>query len=132
MADAEQLVLQTIADDELSGANAMVVTRTGITVDSVDFGAPITATSYGGVIETALVDKTATEVITGTWIFSGTAPGLTWNETDQTTDEKNWNFAASGGAAGFNLVNDAFAGKRKTEPRLTSSDGLPRISSLFA
>ena len=68
----------------------------------------ITATSYGGIVEANLIDKTATELISGLFIFTGLAPGMVWNETDAALDEKNWQVNASTGALGLQLVDDVF------------------------
>ena len=61
-----------LQDDALTTAvNWVQVDRTGTTVDSISFSAPVTATSYGGITEANLVDKSATETISGSWTFSG-------------------------------------------------------------
>jgi hypothetical protein len=56
----------------------MTVQRTANTVDSVTVAAPfsvsgaLTATSYGGITEANLVDKSAAEVISGHWSIPST------------------------------------------------------------
>jgi hypothetical protein len=72
-------------DDTASVSTFLTIDRTGTTIDTIniqnvttlsaggtdaDFDA-ITATSYGGIAETNLVNKTATETISGDWTYSG-------------------------------------------------------------
>ena len=71
------LYLQTKTDVLGAGANVLRVTRTGTTVDliravatSVDVVGALTATSYGGIPEANLLDKAATETVSGGWTFS--------------------------------------------------------------
>ena len=67
------LYLQTKTDALGVGANVLRITRTGTTVDliravatSVDVVGALTATSYGGITEANLLDKTALETFSGT------------------------------------------------------------------
>jgi hypothetical protein len=70
-ANVEEFLIRTDVDAENSPVTAMTITRTGTTPNGVDFNAAVTATSYGGITEANLVDKTATETITGTWTLDG-------------------------------------------------------------
>jgi len=74
-AQAEVFALRTRTDADGAGASVFTVNRTGTTVDSVVFGAPITATSYGGITEANLVDKTAVETISANWTWDTNAGG---------------------------------------------------------
>ena len=71
------LYLQTKTDALGAGANVLRITRTGTDVDliravatTVDVVGALTATSYGGIAESNLVDRTVSESITAaTWNF---------------------------------------------------------------
>ncbi|KKK58633.1 hypothetical protein LCGC14_3042470, partial [marine sediment metagenome] len=72
---------------------------TDILGSTVNVLAPLTATSYDGVLAANLLDKTATEEITGAYTFAnnltritGTAIQLRFLETDGTADEGAWRF----------------------------------------
>jgi len=104
-------------DFNISGFQTTDINITGITaiqagtVDA-DFDA-ITATSYGGIVEANLLDKTATESISGAYTFTGlielarTAPSWTFFETDGPVDEKRWLESANVGKRTMSCVNDA-------------------------
>ncbi|HDZ37970.1 MAG TPA: hypothetical protein ENH62_06760 [Marinobacter sp.] len=84
------LYLQTKTDALGAGANVLRVTRTGTTVDliravatSVDVVGALTATSYGGITEANLLDKSAVETIGGAWTFSN---ALTISRSDASAD----------------------------------------------
>ena len=62
------------------------------TVDA-DFDA-VTATSYGGITEANLVDKTATETISGTWTIGGVSSGNLLDKTASETVSGVYNFTA--------------------------------------
>ncbi len=89
LANTDQFLFSTLADDETGGNSIMLVTRTATVVDAVQFFAPLKATSYDGILAANLLDKTATEDITGSYTFSvgptffsaGTegAPGIAFN-----------------------------------------------------
>lgn len=91
----------TTTDWNITGITAIAAG----TVDA-DFDA-ITATSYGGITEANLLDKTATETISGSYTFtaiptvSTAAPRILLNETDQAADEKQWDLRV--GLADFSL-----------------------------
>ena len=73
------LKLRALDDAYSSSTDFLTFTRSGITPTSLDVNAALTATSYGGITETNLVDKTATETITQPWNFSGSAqPTITF------------------------------------------------------
>ena len=71
------LYLQTKTDALGVGANVLRITRTGTTVDliravatTVDVVGALTATSYGGITEANLLDKAATETVSGVYTFN--------------------------------------------------------------
>lgn len=85
-ANSGLLRLQTAADATPTSAatNFLAFTRSGtaistaaIAATSVDITGALTATSYGGIIEANLVDKTATEEVTGAWTFDDTTTTFT-------------------------------------------------------
>ena len=57
-------------DAQGAGNDWCTVQRTGITVDSIAFGAPITATAFGGITSANLLDKTDTETISGVYTYT--------------------------------------------------------------
>ena len=81
-------------DLNIVGTNTTDINITGITavaagtVDA-DFDA-ITATSYGGITEANLLDKTATETITGNWLF---------DSNPKVANNKVWRGVETGGTA---------------------------------
>lgn len=87
-ADFNSVFVQT-ADWNITGLTGIIQAGT---LD-VDFDA-ITATSYGGIVEGDLVDKSVSESIAGSWTFTGnlwtltgTSPRVNIIETDATADE---------------------------------------------
>lgn len=69
-ADLDQLVLATGNDAGTIFDTVFSIPRTGNSADSVAFQVPITATSYNGILNTNLVDKTAAETISAIWDFT--------------------------------------------------------------
>ncbi|MEE8599110.1 MAG: hypothetical protein V3S69_06325, partial [Dehalococcoidales bacterium] len=69
----EQFVLATSNDARTVTATIFSVPRTGNSPDQVTFDVPILATSFGGIASGDLVDKGATEIITGAWNFQNTS-----------------------------------------------------------
>lgn len=67
LAYGEQFAIRTVADNNGSASNIMLVDRTGITIDSIVFGGPISATNLSG---TNTGDQTIT--LTGDVTGSGT------------------------------------------------------------
>ena len=82
IAQAGSLAFHTRTDADAAGDVWLLVERTGTTVDKIvlaagteiqldatnlDVNAALTATSYGGITEANLLDKSAAEVITGAW-----------------------------------------------------------------
>ena len=64
----------------------------------------LTATTFGGITQANLLDKTATESVTGTWTFLNnvirfdrTQPHVQLFESDAGVDEKLWSFRTNGG-----------------------------------
>jgi hypothetical protein len=115
MGNGGQLICATLNDAESVSASVWTVDRTGTTVDSITFHAPITATSYGGITEANLVDKSATESISGEWTFTtapvinAVSPLLKFYESDAGVDEKFW-FMGATGSDSFNLLTRTDAG----------------------
>jgi len=80
--ETEQLRMRIRSDNDDDGRNWLTVSRTletvvnqiQFTAVSVDMVAALTATSFGGITETNLMDKTADETYSGTMSF--TDPGL--------------------------------------------------------
>lgn len=90
------------------------------TIDA-DFDA-ITGTSFGGITEANLVDKSAVETVSAQWDFtfarsgvtgpinlSSTNPFLLWEETDAAVDEGRWLFGSAAGNFLFRGMTDAGA-----------------------
>ncbi len=80
---------------------------------NADFAA-LTATSYGGITEANLLDKTATEDVAGAWTFSGNRIDLegpsarfVFKETGVSADNSVWRFLASGEGFFITVLNDA-------------------------
>jgi hypothetical protein len=73
LTSGEVFQFSILSDDLLTRTAVYQVQRTGTTVDSVDFAAPITATSYDGVLAANVIDKTGNEVVSGSWIFEATS-----------------------------------------------------------
>ncbi|KKM19381.1 hypothetical protein LCGC14_1656250, partial [marine sediment metagenome] len=81
---------------------------------NVGISGALTAVSYGGILEANLLDKTAAEIISGVWEFTGastrlssTQPILDFNETDGPVDEKFWRWTASIGDLYLQTKTDA-------------------------
>jgi len=70
LAVAEQLRFRTSNDAGSVSANWLTVDRTGTTINAIAFGGALTATSYGGITEANLLDKSAAETITGAYQFN--------------------------------------------------------------
>ncbi len=87
----EANLVDKAATEAVSGAwtfsGGLTVTTSPIVAGSVaaDFGA-VTATSYGGITEANLVDKAATEAVSGAWTFSGGVTFTTSNIVAGTVD----------------------------------------------
>lgn len=85
-----------------------------ITVANLKLVGALTATSYGGITEANLLDKTATETISGAWTFtgfkytfSGSAPNLIWEETDASANNTKWRMQANSEAFKLQVLDDA-------------------------
>ena len=114
MAAGAAFKLQTVNDAESVAADIFTVERTGTVVDSFAVAAPLTATSYGGVTEANLVDKTATETISGDWTTTADritvnngAPRIMLEEQGVTADNGTWRLLADGEAFFLDVMNDA-------------------------
>jgi hypothetical protein len=68
----------------------------------VTAGGAITATSYGGVLEANLLDKSATETVSGSWTFSGTTTTLTGTTVNVDTGTA-FNFNQTTGTSPFTV-----------------------------
>jgi len=104
-------------DLNIAGTNTTDINITGITaiaagtVDA-DFDA-ITATSYGGITEANLIDKTAAESISGAWTFNASVliEGSALNifairDSDAATDSKEWSWRLVDGDLRFATMQD--------------------------
>ena len=67
---ATSFVFRSNKDNDDTGTAWLIVNRTAEIVDNATFGVPILAVSYGGITEANLLDKSATEDVTGSWTFS--------------------------------------------------------------
>lgn len=70
VAAADQLKFAMNSDDGMTEGPWLLVDRTLNVVDTIAFQGPVTATSYGGITEANLVDKTAVETVSGIWTHS--------------------------------------------------------------
>jgi hypothetical protein len=125
--------ITTSTDADAAGNTAFQITRSGVTIDDIDIvsgntvsitgilsiagdtnivGA-LTATSYGGITEANLLDKSATETVSGAYTFtarpkiSSTIPRLLFIESDASVDNKRWEFRGSAELFQLRILNDA-------------------------
>jgi hypothetical protein len=70
LANVETFSIRALNDAFSVAVPWVTVARTTTTIDSVDIPAPLTATSYGGITEANLLDKSAAEVVSGAWDFN--------------------------------------------------------------
>lgn len=70
LASAGSLFFQARNDAGTTGTTWMQVDRTGTTVDVVTIGAPLTATSYDGILAANLLDKTVAATVSAVYTFS--------------------------------------------------------------
>ncbi len=67
---ATSFVFRSNKDNDDTGTAWLIVNRTAEVVDNATFGVPILAVSYDGILAANLLDKTATEDVTGSYTFS--------------------------------------------------------------
>ncbi len=68
---ATSFIFRSTKDNDDTGTAWLTVNRTAEVVDNATFGVPIFATSYGGITEANLVDRTDVETVSGAWTYSG-------------------------------------------------------------
>lgn len=115
--------LQDVVDDltpQLGGdldLNSSDITGTG----GINITGAIVATSYGGITEANLLDKTVSETVSGQWNFSttvkiqeayglqieGAATRFAMSETGEALDEGNWVWVGTSADFGLWSANDA-------------------------
>jgi hypothetical protein len=96
-------------------AERVRITDTAFTASNLDadFDA-ITATSYGGITEANLLDKTASETVSGSWVFTSgltrlqhSAPQLIWDENSGPTNETIYRLLSDAGGFQLRAYDDA-------------------------
>ena len=98
-------------DINIAGVNLTDINITGITAINagtvdVDFD-DITATTYGGILEANLVDKSVQEVIQTYWTWSSTQPKIRFNQTDGAANNRLWELGADNEQFTLTVWNDA-------------------------
>lgn len=126
--------IETLTDAGAAGAQPFRILRTGTTVDeielnatlldfngaadfssTVDISGALTATSYGGISEANLLDKSAAETVSGAYTFTSgsgvrithAAPRFILQETGGTADEQVWDWRVDASVLSARLLNDA-------------------------
>jgi hypothetical protein len=149
-ANSDELRIQTASDaaPNTGVVNAIRFLRAGTDVsntifdsavdilESLDVTGALTALSYDGVLAANLLDKTATETVSGSYTFTASPiitnnlPRLDYRETGE-TDRGNWITRVSAGAFGIYTATDAdpttvletlISGARNVSGVLTSVD----------
>ncbi len=103
-----QFRIGTSNDAGAGVANAILMDRTGTTVDSIALTA--TAITLNGVAATDFARLSQANTFTGLQTISTTAPEIRFNETDAAANNRLWSFAVAGEQLAFALYNDAVSG----------------------
>jgi len=120
--NAGSLFIEARPDDNSASFPLLEARRTGTAIDlvilkgtTVQVDNALTATSFGGIASANLLDKSATETVSGAWTFTATEnirldnsrPRLWFTETDATADEGVWRFTATGDTFRLQAFDDA-------------------------
>lgn len=104
------IFLQTQNDSEVFGAQYLTLSRNGTSPATLTVLAALVATSYGGITEANLLDKTADEAVTGEWTFASELLPSTQMKykTASTARTETTTLVDDEDLAGFVLLPDSF------------------------